>query len=203
MQTGQIIHTFTAKDGEEIILRVLKWEDIDDLNKLINALLNEGADIWPTEPVTREKQIDWMSKRLADEEKAKSITIIAEVKDHVVAITDPGQSVALERAEQLAQREQIGHRLAGVRIVGQAVDYRARAVLGQLSDGVVVFRANDDHVDILAQDPTEIGHALALPESDIGAQEHRATAELRHTALEADAGPERLFLEQQGHYTPR
>jgi hypothetical protein len=39
MKTGQIIHTFTAKDGREVILRTPKWEDIDDLLELINSLI--------------------------------------------------------------------------------------------------------------------------------------------------------------------
>ena len=88
MQTGQILHRFTANDGQEVILRTLKWEDIDDLNKIINALIDEGADIPFVKPVTRDEQIDWMGKRLGDAEKGKVLTIVAEVNDRVIAITD-------------------------------------------------------------------------------------------------------------------
>ena len=51
MKTGQIFHTFTAKDGREVILRTPKWEDIDDLLALINSLIDEEADIWMRKPV--------------------------------------------------------------------------------------------------------------------------------------------------------
>jgi RimJ/RimL family protein N-acetyltransferase len=88
MQTGQIIHTFTAKDGRDVILRTPKWEDIDDLLLLINSLIDENADIWMREQVTRNEQIDWLSRRLTVIEKGQVIQIVAEVKGHVIANTD-------------------------------------------------------------------------------------------------------------------
>ena len=88
MQTGQIIHTFTAKDGRDVILRTPKWEDIDNLLELINSLIDENADIWMREPVTRNEQIDWLSRRLAAIEKGQVIQIVAEVQGHVIANTD-------------------------------------------------------------------------------------------------------------------
>jgi RimJ/RimL family protein N-acetyltransferase len=88
MQTGQILHQFTAKDGREVILRTPKWEDIDDLLLLINSLIAENADIWMRERVTRNEQIDWLSKRLARIEKGEVIQIVAEVNNHVIANTD-------------------------------------------------------------------------------------------------------------------
>ena len=47
----------------------------------------------------------------------------------VVGVADPGQRVALELADQLADRVQIAQRLAGMAEIGQAVDDRAGAVL--------------------------------------------------------------------------
>jgi hypothetical protein len=70
MQTGQILHQFTAREGQEVILCTLKWEDLDDLEKLINSLLDEGADILWSKPVTRDAVIDEQSRRLA----ARAIT---------------------------------------------------------------------------------------------------------------------------------
>ena len=88
MQTGQLIHSFTAKDGQDVILRTPKWEDIDDLLILINSLIDEEADIWMREPVTRNEQIDWLSRRLAAIEKGHVIQIVAEAHSHVIANTD-------------------------------------------------------------------------------------------------------------------
>ena len=88
MKTGQIFQTFTAKDGRDVILRTPKWEDIDDLLALINSLIDEEADIWMREPVTRNEQIHWLSRRLAAIEKGQVIQIVAEVNSHVIANTD-------------------------------------------------------------------------------------------------------------------
>ena len=51
----------------------------------------------------------------------------------IVRVADPGDRAALEPpADQLADRVEIGHRLAGVAEIGQPVDDRAMAVLGQI-----------------------------------------------------------------------
>ena len=88
MEPGQILHQFTARDGQKVILRTPKWEDLDDCLTLINSLIDEDADIWMTEPVTRKDQIDWLSQRLAAIEKGEVIHIVTEVNDHVIANTE-------------------------------------------------------------------------------------------------------------------
>lgn len=88
MQTGQILHKFTARDGQHIILRTLKWEDLDDLVHLINSLVDERADILLGEPVTRDTETDWLSRRLAAVEKGTTIQIVAEVKNQVIATAE-------------------------------------------------------------------------------------------------------------------
>ena len=60
--------------------------------------------------------------------------------------------------------------------------------------------ADHDHVDVLAQHAAEIGDALAAAEADVVAQEERAAAQVGHGRLEADAGAQRLLLEEQGHH---
>jgi RimJ/RimL family protein N-acetyltransferase len=85
MQTGQILHTFTAKNGQEVILRTPKWEDHDDLRTLMKSLISEGADILWSQPVTRNSAIDEMSRRLAAIEKGQMMQINAEINNHVIA----------------------------------------------------------------------------------------------------------------------
>jgi RimJ/RimL family protein N-acetyltransferase len=85
MQSGQIFHTFTAKDGQEVILRSLKWEDLDDCLTLINALIDEQADIYLSKPISRDAEIEWLSNRLAATEKDEVVQIVAEVDEHVIA----------------------------------------------------------------------------------------------------------------------
>lgn len=88
MQTGQILHTFTAKNGQEVILRTPKWEDHDDLRTLMKSLISEGADILWSQPVTRNSAIDEMSRRLAAIEKGQMMQINAEINNHVIAAVD-------------------------------------------------------------------------------------------------------------------
>ena len=85
MQYGQIFHTFTAKDGQQVILRSLKWVDLDDCLTLINALIDEQADITLSEPISRDAEIEWLSKRLAAIEKGEVVQIVAEINEHIIA----------------------------------------------------------------------------------------------------------------------
>jgi RimJ/RimL family protein N-acetyltransferase len=88
MQYGQIVHIFTTKEGQQVILRTPKREDLDDFVTLINSLITERADILLEVPVTRNAEIDWLSQKLAAIEKGEVIQIVAEINDHVIATTD-------------------------------------------------------------------------------------------------------------------
>ncbi|MCD6242764.1 hypothetical protein J7K06_03650 [Candidatus Bathyarchaeota archaeon] len=39
MKGGQIIQTFTLKDGRKAVIRAPRWEDLDDLMDFINSLV--------------------------------------------------------------------------------------------------------------------------------------------------------------------
>ena len=62
-------------------------------------------------------------------------------------------------------------RLAGVAEIGQAVDHRASAMLGEIDGRLVAVGADHDHVGVLAQHAGEIGHALAAAETRLVARE--------------------------------
>ncbi|MBN1682846.1 GNAT family N-acetyltransferase [Candidatus Bathyarchaeota archaeon] len=85
MKTGTIIKNFFANDGRKVILRTLKWEDLDDCLEFINSLVEEGADITVFQKVTREYEIDWLSKQLAEVEKGNTFIVVAEVGGKLVA----------------------------------------------------------------------------------------------------------------------
>ncbi len=85
MKTGEIIREFVAKDGRKVILRTLKWEDLDDLLDLINSLVEEGANILKTEKVSKEEEIEWLSSVLARMERGEIFCVAAEVEGHLVA----------------------------------------------------------------------------------------------------------------------
>ena len=87
-----------------------------------------------------------------------------------------------------------------MREVGQTVDHRAGAIAGQVDGGLVLKRANDDHVGILAEHAAEVGHAFARAETDVVAQKQAVAPQVDHARLETDAGAQRGFFEQQGHH---
>jgi len=76
---------FKAKDGRKVVLRPIKWEDLDDCVEFINSLVEEGADILVDTKVSREGEADWLGKRLARAVKGEIIDLIAEVDGKVVA----------------------------------------------------------------------------------------------------------------------
>jgi len=76
---------FVAKDGRNVVLRSVKWEDLDDLIEFINSLVEEGADILRTDKVTRSEEAEWLGKRLARIEKGELIDAVAEVQGKAIA----------------------------------------------------------------------------------------------------------------------
>ncbi len=76
---------FKAKDGREVVLRSIKWEDLDDCVEFINSLVEEGAEILLDAKVSREEEADWLGKRLARAAKGEIIDVIAEVDGRMVA----------------------------------------------------------------------------------------------------------------------
>lgn len=79
------LRTFKTKDDRKVVLRSVKWEDLDDLLELINSLVEEGADILRADKVTRNEEADWLGKRLARIDKDELIDTVAEVEGKVIA----------------------------------------------------------------------------------------------------------------------
>ncbi len=70
---------------EKVVLRTLKWEDLDDLLDFINSLVEEGANILRTEKVSREEEIEWLSRVFSRQEKGELFCLAAEVDGRLVA----------------------------------------------------------------------------------------------------------------------
>ena len=88
MRSGKIVRSFFAKDGRKVVLRTPKWEDLDDFLELINSLVEERADILRTERVSKEEEIDFLSKVLSRLEKDEMFYLVAEVDGKVVAVSE-------------------------------------------------------------------------------------------------------------------
>ena len=78
VKTGKILRRITAKNGKEVILRTLRWEDLDDLIVLMNSLVDEGAEIGRNVKVTRDEEADWLGKKLASLERGEEFFLVAE-----------------------------------------------------------------------------------------------------------------------------
>ena len=89
MKAGKIVRSFSAENGQKVVLRTPRWEDVDDLLELINSLVEEGAEIGRAERIeSREAEIDWLSGALARLEKDEVFYLVAEVDGKVVASSD-------------------------------------------------------------------------------------------------------------------
>ena len=85
MRGGQIIKTFTLKDGRKAIVRTPRWEDLDDLMDFINSLVREEAPILREKEVSRIEEAEWLAKHLVSLEKDEIIHFVAEIGGKVVA----------------------------------------------------------------------------------------------------------------------
>ena len=61
----------------------------------------------------------------------------------------------------LFQRHDVGHDLAGMRLVGEAVDHRNGRVIRQFAEVVMRLGADHDGIDIARQNPRRIGNGFA------------------------------------------
>ena len=114
----------------------------------------------------------------------------------IIAIPDPGEAGALEGEAALFERHQVGHDLAGVRAVRQAVDDRHAGGFGEGFDVGMVVGADHHGVDIAGKNPGGVLDRLAAAELHVaGGGGDRAAAELAHRHVEGKAGARGGLLE--------
>ena len=103
----------------------------------------------------------------------------------VVAVAHVGDSHALEPAESLADGHHVRERLAGVEVVGQAVDDRHVGVLGELVDVRLAVRPDEDRVEIPREDHGRVLDRLRRAEVQLAeAEVERSPSEVAHAGLE-------------------
>ena len=88
MKTGKILRKFNVEDGRTVILRTPKWEDLDDFLELINSLVDEKAEIYVTEKVTREEEAKWLLEVINHLERDEDFFLAAEVGKKVIALAE-------------------------------------------------------------------------------------------------------------------
>ena len=104
----------------------------------------------------------------------------------------------------LANRKQVGQRLAGVQEVAERVDDRHVRPACELFDALMPIGADHDAVEIAREDARRIRDRLAAPELEISAAEkERAAAELVHADLKRDARTRRGFFKDHAERLAR
>jgi RimJ/RimL family protein N-acetyltransferase len=88
MQLGRVFRKFCTRDGQEVILRTPRSDDLNALMELINSLVEERAEISRTEKVTRDEEAEWLPKMLSSLERDERFFLVAEIGERVVASSD-------------------------------------------------------------------------------------------------------------------
>ena len=115
---------------------------------------------------------------------------------HVVAVPDVAELVSLEAALVLTDGHEVGENLAGMAVVGQAVDDRNGAVFRQVLDLLLGKGADHNAVQVAGEDAGGVLHRFAAADLKVAAaQKQRLPAQLVHASLKGDAGAGGRFLE--------
>ncbi|HYB03838.1 MAG TPA: GNAT family N-acetyltransferase [Nitrososphaerales archaeon] len=89
MKSGQIYRKFQAKNGKEIILRSIRWEDLPSLVELADSLV-EDREVEPNFGIlldkkqTLETEADYLGGWIAAIEKGEQVRVIAEADGRIV-----------------------------------------------------------------------------------------------------------------------
>ncbi len=103
----------------------------------------------------------------------------------------------------LLEGQDVGHQLAGMRLVGQPVDHRHAGRARKVEKALVALRAQHDPVDIARQHLRRVAHGLAMPELHVApVEEHALSAQLAHAHVERDARARRGLLEHKRQHAP-
>ena len=119
-----------------------------------------------------------------------------------VATLLPSPTYAMVRpasaSEPLLQREQVGHGLARVLLVGERVDdVQARRGGGELLEDLLRERADDDRIHPALEIARDVGRRLAPAERHVGGNQDRIAAQLAHRDLEGHPRAQRRLVEEQ------
>lgn len=84
LEPGQIIKKFKAKDGTEIVLRLVDKDDANNFMNMYNGVIDEQEFIGQTERETLHEEIKWIDEELRKLKKKEKIQLFAESDGKIV-----------------------------------------------------------------------------------------------------------------------
>lgn len=87
IKLGKILKKIKSKKGNEITIRMVKWEDLDQLLSMFNELSKENTFLtFKGEKITRNTGIDWLSNVISEIERKNKAFICAFMRNKLTGI---------------------------------------------------------------------------------------------------------------------
>jgi ribosomal protein S18 acetylase RimI-like enzyme len=84
MQQDKKLGEFRFCNGELVVFRTPKPQDLEELFLLINSLVDEEAQIAVNKKITRKQESEWLSDLLTDLKGGEVLFVVAETGGHVI-----------------------------------------------------------------------------------------------------------------------
>ena len=81
--TGTVVERFTL-GNEEIVFRYPRFEDVDTLLLLVNAIVDDKAMVASQKKLTREEELEWLSQLLKDIKNNKVVHLVVEMNGEIM-----------------------------------------------------------------------------------------------------------------------
>lgn len=86
---GKVVKQFTSKKGNLIVIRYLRWEDLDEITRYINELSKEDTFItFSGETITKEGEADYVGSTLKAMEFGDKVKLCCFINDKLIGLSD-------------------------------------------------------------------------------------------------------------------
>ncbi len=86
---GQNVGKYQTQDGEDILLRYLQWNDLEELQNYINKLSSENTFItFSGEQHTLEQEMEFLTNVFAMSEQENLVFLAAEYDQHIIGLCE-------------------------------------------------------------------------------------------------------------------
>ncbi len=86
LHAGRVVLRYRGSIHKKVTIRAPRMDDLNDMLRHINALVDEGAPVLDDKRRTRKEEAELLGKALVDLENGKRIALVAEVGGRVVGV---------------------------------------------------------------------------------------------------------------------